>query len=233
MRTRLADRDRRWGRTACRPRSGPSTTTLVAAVDVRRRRSARPTRDRPVADREVLGRRAGDAGRPVLLLGDHLRGRAQLRRRVLDRRHLALDGAQVVPGERRHASRSRRARRPTVVAPDRTMSRFVPIAANACSTVRLGALADRDHRDHRADADDDAERGQERAQLVAHAARAARRGASASGFMTRAPRACGALRRRPRQRLRGVLALRRRTGRGRPSCTITRAGVARRCPARG
>ena len=47
------------------------------------------------------------------------------------------------------------------------MSRFVPIAANACSTVRLGALADRDHRDHRADADDDAERGQERAHLVA------------------------------------------------------------------
>ena len=47
------------------------------------------------------------------------------------------------------------------------MSRFVPIAANACSTCAFAPFADRHHRDDRADADDDAERRQERAQLVA------------------------------------------------------------------
>ena len=114
----------------------PSTTTLVAAVDVGRSNSA-PAARRPAADQEVVGRRAGDAGGPVLLLGDDLRVRPQLRRRVLDRRHLALDRGQVVPGERRHASRSRRGRRPTVVVPDMTMSRFEPIAANDCSTIAL------------------------------------------------------------------------------------------------
>ena len=47
------------------------------------------------------------------------------------------------------------------------MRTLVPIAANACSTCALAPGADGHHRDDGADADDDAERGEERAQLVA------------------------------------------------------------------
>ena len=64
------------------------------------------------------------------------------------------------------------------------MSTFVPIDANACSTRGARALADRDHGDHRRDADDHPERGQQRAHLVAHRARSATRMTSPA-LMTR------------------------------------------------
>ena len=74
---------------------------------------------------------------------------------------------QIVPGERRHAAEAARARRPIDVEPDSTMSMFVPIAAKTPRHARLGALADGHHRDDGRDADDDAERRQEAARLVA------------------------------------------------------------------
>ena len=77
---------------------------------------------------------------------------------------IAARSSQVRVGRR---SRSRRARRRRWTLPGATMSRLVPIAANGLLDPGLGALADRDHRDDRADADDDAERGEERADLVA------------------------------------------------------------------
>ena len=52
---------------------------------------------------------------------------------------------------------------------------------------RLRAAADRDHGDHRADADDDAEHGERAAQLVHRAARAARSRSVATRFMPRPP----------------------------------------------
>ena len=63
----------------------------------------------------------------------------RLRRRGASARRASRSGPRrgwrrVVPRERRHASRSRPRRRSASVEPGWMMSRFVPIAANACST---------------------------------------------------------------------------------------------------
>ena len=80
-------------------------------------------------------------------------------------RDLGADGREVVPRERRHraeaaldAARARRA--------GQDDEEVRPHRGERLLDLRLGARADRHHRDDRADADDDPERRQERAQLV-------------------------------------------------------------------
>ena len=119
---------RRRGRTACRRRSGRAPRPWSR----RRCRTAaerRPRRGRPAAHEEVVGRGAGDAGRPVRLLGDDLaRSCASAAPRT----------GSTAPraGWRRDRPRSASAcdpkppcAPPAVVVPDITTRRFDPIAA--------------------------------------------------------------------------------------------------------
>ena len=61
-----------------------------------------------------------------------------------------------------------------VMLPEKIRITFSPRLGDLRFDLRLGAVADADHRDDRADADDDAERGQDRAQLVPAQARGRR-----------------------------------------------------------
>ena len=122
---------------------------------------------RPVADLEELGRRAGDGRRPVAVFGDDLAGacgraarRSGRRRR---RSRMARRSSQVsvgsVPAPALRAARRLRARRHDQHVGPHRRERLLDAGARP--------LADRDHRDHGRDADDDAQRGQQRPHLVA------------------------------------------------------------------
>ena len=63
---------------------------------------------------------------------------------------------------------------PLVKLPGKTVMTFWPEAGDLGLDLRLGAVADADHGDHRADADDDAERGEDGAHACCAAARAGR-----------------------------------------------------------
>ena len=144
----------------------PSTITLAPDWTIRVGEE-RPLVDDPVADVEELGRRARDARRPVLVLahdGDlgRLRGR-----RPSHGRRLRPHGLQVVPGQRRQAPEAARdpARRRRAREHDEHVG---PHGREDARHAGLRALADGHHRDDRRNADDDAERRQEAARLVAH-----------------------------------------------------------------
>ena len=159
----------------------PSTATLapVATSDSVKQRAAG---GRPVADDEVVGRGALHLGVPVLPLG-HRPGRASAAaarraRPPAPRRGWRVRSSQVRVGWLPAPPRTPPAR----LEPERTISMLRAHRLERLLDPRLGARADRDHRDHRADADDDAERGQERAHLVAQErAHRDRRGRVAAG----------------------------------------------------
>ncbi len=96
----------------------PSTTTLAPRVDVG---SAEATRPRATGQLRIAKYSGVVPVTAVVQFWSSLIDLARCERSCgaayLHRRHLAPDGAQVVPGERRHASRSRRARRPSCVEP--------------------------------------------------------------------------------------------------------------------
>src|ERR1019366_2305562 len=129
------------------------------------RRDADAGLHRPAPDVEVVGGRAADARRPVRVVAHERLRRPEHGRGDLHRRHLRPDRVEVAHGQRRlrsepalHAARGRRAgQHDEEVRPHRG-ERLLDLA--------LRAGADGHHRDDRADADDDPERGQERAHLV-------------------------------------------------------------------
>ena len=137
---------------------------LRSGIDVGLREDA-ARRDRPAPDLEVLGRGPGDRGRPVQLVTDDRLVRAKLRRRRFHRRHLGPDRREVVPRERGHAAeaaeRSARGRRAGHHDEEVRAHR-----REGLLHLRLRARADGHHRDDRGDADDDAERREERPHLV-------------------------------------------------------------------
>ena len=154
------------------------------APAISRRLEAAPGGDRPVAHVEVLGRDADHLRRPVGVAGDHLRRAAQRRRRAAPRASRGRS-PRVVLGQRRARADAQAHAARRWSTPGSTISRLEPSARICSSHARLRARADRDHRDHRADADDDAEHGERAAQLVDAPARAARRASSAPKFMQR------------------------------------------------
>ena len=150
----------------------PRTTTLAPPSTSACVKTA-PERDGPAADVEVVGRRAGDAVRPVQLVADDgLVAIEAAGAAAFTVGHLGCGWPRDRPTSASACVPKPPNEPPAVVEPGRTMSRFVPIAANACSTCALRARADRHHGDDGGDADDDAERREERAHLVAQHARA-------------------------------------------------------------
>ena len=121
---------------------------------------------RPVADIEVVGRGPGDARGPVRVVADQRLGGAQRRGGGLHGRHLGPERLEVVLREGRLrpeaaalSARGRRSRQDD--------EQVRPHRGERLLDLRLRPRPDGHHRDDRADADDDPEGGQERAQLVA------------------------------------------------------------------
>ena len=142
----------------------PEDDDLRAGIDVRLREEV-ARRRRPGPDLEVLGRRSRHRRRPVELVADDRLVRAELRSGCLHRWDLAPDGREIVPRERRHAAEAaeRAARRRRAGHHDEEVR---PHRGERLLDLRLRAGADRHHRDDGGDADDDAERREERAHLV-------------------------------------------------------------------
>ena len=167
MRTDLAHRIGVRRRRACRPRSGPSTTTLVARFDVRLGEAAAAAPPASCGSSKYSGVVPLHAGRPVLVFARRPARRAEHRRGVAcTDGDLGLDGLEIVPGERglRAEAALRAARRRCARHDDEQVGAH---RGEGLLDLRLGALADGDHGDDRGDADDDAERGEKRAHLVA------------------------------------------------------------------
>nr|WP_293251655.1 hypothetical protein [Nannocystis sp.] len=144
---------------------GPEHDHLGLAAHVRLAEE-RPRLQGPGPDREVVRHRALGAGGPVLAVAEQLHALADARRDPGHPRRLAGDRVDVVPGDRRlragpaaHAALLRRAR-----AHDQHVGAHL---VERALHLGLRALADRHHRDHRADADDDPQHREERAHLVA------------------------------------------------------------------
>ena len=108
---------------------------------------------------------AEDAGRPVHAACDQLRAAAHVRRGHLHARHFLHDRGGVVVRERR----GRAAAKPHAALRDVARHHDQEVGAEAADLghyLLAGAAADGDHRDHRRDADDDAEHGQRAAQFM-------------------------------------------------------------------
>ena len=122
-------------------------------------------RERPLAEVEIIRRFAVDAGEPVLIARRDLRGRDDFLAHARDRRDLAADGFRVLDFQRARAApagaNAARGR-----AAGENQDDVLAEARDLRLHLRLRAIADADHRDDRADADDDAERGERGAQLV-------------------------------------------------------------------
>ena len=121
---------------------------------------------RPAADIEILRLGAVDVGGPVVISENHLGGSLAARRGGLDRRALAQDGQHVVVDQRlggapahAHAAAVYRARlhKQHVGSHGRDL----------LLRLLLRALSHADHGDDRAHSDDDAQHGENGAQLVA------------------------------------------------------------------
>ena len=166
----------------------PEHHHLRPGVDVGLAESLRPRRPASCGSRST---RASCRSRWWSSSAPRLDERASVRSAGAARAHRAELASGWPRGRPRSAwagSRSRRARRPAVDEPGRTMRRLVPIAANVCSTRPCAPSPMAIMAMTAADADDDAERREERAHLVAPE-RAGRRAApGCSGFMPAPPR---------------------------------------------
>ena len=124
--------------------------------------------DVPVADLRHVVAHPAHAAVPVAVVADELAGDVHRRRDAADEvAELALDRLRVAGGHslaRTHAAPHRAL--PVAVWEDH--HQVVPHRRDLLHHHRRGALADRQHRDNRGDADDDADAGEERARLVAH-----------------------------------------------------------------
>jgi hypothetical protein len=120
----------------------------------------------PVAGVEPRVGAADDAGRPVAAIRHHRHAGTALRRHGGDPADLRHDGCGIGLGELRHpaATAASSAWRPLA----RHHHQQIGAEAGDLHLDRLrGAVTERDHGDHRTDADDDAEDGEEGAQHVA------------------------------------------------------------------
>ncbi len=121
----------------------------------------------PVAGVEPRVAATDDAGGPVAAVGHHGDAGAAFGRDGRDAADLRRDGLGIAFLELRHAcATAAAAARPRALA----WPHHQQVGAEA-GNLRLdrlgGAVTERDHRDHRADADDDAQNGEKRAQQVA------------------------------------------------------------------
>ena len=114
----------------------------------------------------VIGAHAQDLGVEVLVAGGDLRGGAHFRADAGDAADFAPDGIVVFLRSSVPALPKPMLKPPRLTLPDRTRITFWPKAGDLGLDLGLGAVADADHGDDRADADDDAEHGQQRAQEV-------------------------------------------------------------------
>ena len=121
---------------------------------------------RPGSDVEIVWRRAGDAGVPVLVPVDHLLAAGESRRGLRDERDFFQDGVHVVHGEGPHAAVSL-PHATRAIASRRYEDGVRPHGLNALLDDVLRALSNADDGDHRAHSDDDAQHRQGRAHLVA------------------------------------------------------------------
>ena len=129
-------------------------------------RQPRPEAHRPVADLEELRRRPVDDGQPVAVLADDLPGGVDPRRDELHVGDVGLDGAQIVPGQggKRAGAGLGAAGR---LGPRRDDEDVGAHRSERLLDAGPRPFADRHHGDDGGDADDDAQRGEERAHLVA------------------------------------------------------------------
>ena len=121
--------------------------------------------DFPFARLEPAEIDAIDGRRPIRPAGNELRAATREGRRHLHARNLARDRARVVVGQRRR----RPAAEPHAALRDIARGNDQEVGAEAADLrhhLLARAAADRDHRDHGRDADDDAEHGERAAQLV-------------------------------------------------------------------
>ena len=158
-----------------RPPSCRAPPPWRRSLERRARLNIAPRVGVPVADGEVVGR--GARARCVF---QFCPSPATCARVCSERRRAArpsatslLDRAQVVPGQRRLRAGAA-AHAADGLEPERDDEHVRAHRLEGLRDPRLRALADRHHRDDRADADDDAERGQERAQSCCAGARGAR-----------------------------------------------------------
>ena len=116
----------------------------------------------PVAGGEIIGGAAGDGGGPVAAADHHHHALAGGRRDGVQRADLDFYRFRIFGLERGRAGEA--------VGHALAGTQHQQVAAEAADLVRHGlrrAVAQRDHGDHGADADDDAEHGEERAHQVA------------------------------------------------------------------
>ena len=143
----------------------PITHTLAAGVTSRSVKKP-PWRSLPVADRQVRRAHAGHlVGAPVRVAVDDLARGAHDGRGGQDGGALAGDGVGVGGGERGLVPAPWRTP-PAVAAAGEDDDHVRAQALELPLHQAAGALADRDHRGHRGDADDDAQHGQAGPHLV-------------------------------------------------------------------
>ena len=122
--------------------------------------------DGPIGDGRIIDRDRLNIGGPVLIAHLHL---AHLPHQIGDQRdgrRLAADRLRVGDGQRRRAAKAR----PRAAGQHRARKHHREIGAETLDLLahrRVRAIADRHHGDQRGDADEHAEHGQRRAQLVA------------------------------------------------------------------
>ena len=143
----------------------PITATLAAWVTSSSEK-LEPAGHGPVADVEILRLGAGEAGEPVLIFENHLRAGAGAGRGLGDGRDFALDGLHVVVDQGLGLAPAH----VQAAAGHGAAGDEQQVGAHGGDLVLhllLRALADADHGDDRADADDDAQHGEHGAHLVA------------------------------------------------------------------
>ena len=125
----------------------------------------RAVRQRPLPQVEIIGGLAVDARKPVLIPGRDLRVRNDFLAHQRHRRDLAADRFRVLDLQRARAAPAG-ADAARGGAAGENQNDVLAQPGDLRFDLGLRAVADADHRDDRADADDDAERGKRRTHLV-------------------------------------------------------------------
>ncbi len=125
-----------------------------------------PRRNGPGANVDVVGAHAEDLGVEVLVAGGELGEGADLGAGAGDVGHFVANGLVILPGQGAGAAEAHAEAAAADVAGE-DQDDVLAEGGDLGFDLGLGAIADADHGDDRADADDDAEHGQERAQRVA------------------------------------------------------------------
>ena len=128
---------------------------------------AAPSAMRQLTMSEIARRHALDGRAPVLVAVLHLGGSGGSGSRPGRRRGRCAGCVWASVTVRVEALPAPARTPPAVVAPGCTTTMLVPRLSSCFFTARAGAVADRHHGDQRGHADEDAEHGQGRAQLVA------------------------------------------------------------------